>query len=82
MCIILRALCVPAVGCLVMRRNNFTVSLDFSLISSIFCNKNYSLKQNFAASRRPDSTHQQRITRGTEVAYVFTVVCLGAVVVC
>jgi len=82
MCIILHALCVPAVGVLVVRRNSFTVSLHFSLISSIVCNKNDCFKQNLAVSRRPDGTQQQIIARATEVAYVFTVVCLGALVVC
>ena len=51
-CIILHALRVPVFGFLVMRRRNFTVSLNvLFLISCIFCNKNYCPKQNFAASR-------------------------------
>jgi hypothetical protein len=68
MCIILHALCVPVVGFLVMGRKNFTVSFNFLyLISSFFCNKNFSPKQNFAASRRLGSTKQEKIARVTLV---------------
>jgi len=78
-CIILHALRVPVFGFLVMRRRNFTVSLNvLFLISCIFCNKNYCPKQNFAASRswQYKATRMRRRNFTVSLNVLFLISCI------
>jgi len=65
---------------LAMRRKNFTVSLNVFKISFLFFTK--IVPSNKTLQRLADPTVQSKKESHVLQKYVFTVVCLGAVVVC